>query len=467
MTNMRVAAAAVLRTASCGGLALGLALGAASPAQAQTLMEALALAYQTNPTLGASVDALRATNEQIAQAQSGWRPRVEASASAGVSSQDTSRPGLADVDDTLNPRSIGIDVVQPVYRGGRTLADTERARNTIEAQRANLTATEQQVLLNAVTAYMNVVRERSVLDLNINNETVLDRQLQAARDRFDVGEVTRTDVSQAISRLSRATSARISADGTLASSVATYEQVIGATPADLSFPDMVPMIPTSLDEAIALAEDENPAVIISQFTERAAQASIDLTSGELLPSVDLVASARRALDGTVDGSQSNTASITAQVTVPLYQSGSVYSRVRAAKHVASQRRVQIEESRRLAIAQAISAWEGLQAAKARTESFVREVEATRVALDGVQQEALVGSRTVLDVLDAEQESLDAQVNLVSARRDEVVAAFSLSAAVGQLTANDLGLPVDLYDVQADFERADGRWIGTGVDSDRQ
>ena len=466
MTILRGAAAAAVRAASCGGLAIGFAMATTAPVQAQSLMEALALAYQTNPSLAAGVDALRATNEQIAQAQSGFRPNVEASADIGIASQDLERPGQADTDETTNPRSIGIDIVQPLYRGGRTLADIERARNTIQAQRANLTATEQQVLLDAATAYMNVVRERSVLDLNINNENVLDRQLQAARDRFDVGEVTRTDVSQAISRLSRATSARISAEGTLASSTATYERVIGAMPGNLSFPDMIPMIPTSLDEAIALAEEGNPAVTLAEFTERAAQASIDLTEGELLPTVNLVGSARRALDGSSDGSRSTSASVTAQVTVPLYQSGSVYSRVRQSKHVANQRRVQIEESRRSAIEQAISAWEGLQAAQARTESFVREVEATRVALDGVQQEALVGSRTVLDVLDAEQEFLDAQVNLVSARRDEVVAAFQLLSSVGQLTAADLELAVDLYDVEADYQRADGRWIGTGIDSTR-
>lgn len=458
MTDLRVAAVAALRLASCSGLALGLALSATAPASAQTLSEALALAYQTNPTLAADVDALRSTNEQLAQAQSGFRPSATASADFGFAYSDDGTD-----DDTLNPRSIGIDVSQPIYRGGRTLADIERARNVIRAQRGVLKTTEQAVLLEAVTAYMDVVRERAVLDLNINNESVLERQLQATRDRFDVGEVTRTDVSQAISRLSRATSARINADGSLASSVASYERVIGATPEDLDFPDMVPVLPTSLDESIAMAEAQNPAVTIAQFNERAANASVDLTSGELLPTVDLVGSVRRSLDRTSDGSRSTDASIIAQLAVPLYQSGSVYSRVRAAKHTANQQRVLIEESRRSSIEQAISSWEGLQAAQASTESFVREVEATRVALDGVQQEALVGSRTVLDVLDAEQEFLDAQVNLVSARRDEVVAAFQLLASVGQLTAADLQLPVEIYDVDADYDRTDGRFFGTGIE----
>ncbi len=463
MTNMRETARAALKSLTCAGLAAFLASGATVTAHAQSLEEALALAYQTNPTLAADIDALRATNEQLAQAQSGFRPNVSASADIGIAYSDDDRPGVDGDSDTLNPRSIGIDLVQPVYRGGRTLADIERAQNVIEAQRGVLKATEQGVLLDAVTAYMNVVRERSVLDLNINNESVLERQLQATRDRFDVGEVTRTDVSQAISRLSRATSARIDADGNLASSIATYERVIGATPEDLAFPDMVPPLPSTLDESITMAEARNPSVITAQSNERAANASVDLTSGELLPTINLVGSARRSIDGSVDGSRSSDASVRAELTVPLYQSGSVYSRVREAKHVANQQRVLIEESRRLAIEQAISAWEDHQAAQASTESFVREVEATRVALDGVQQEALVGSRTVLDVLDAEQEFLDAQVNLVTARRDEVVAAFALLSSVGMLTAEDLSLPVEIYDIDADYDRADGRFIGTGIE----
>jgi outer membrane protein/adhesin transport system outer membrane protein len=302
-----------------------------------------------------------------------------------------------------------------------------------------------------------------VLDLAINNEQVLARQLQASRDRFAVGEITRTDVSQAESRLSGATADRIEAAGNLRAARATYERVIGLAPGTLVPPGQVPGLPGSLESSISQAETGNPQVIAAVFAERAAADGIDLARSALLPQITV--SARAAVDweptSTIDRRES--ASVTARISVPLYQAGAASSRVREARHSANQARIVVDDERRSAIEQAIRAWEFLTTARATIDSLNAQVTAAEIALDGVRQEALVGSRTVLDVLDAEQELLDARVALVRSQRDEVVAGYQLLAAVGQLTARDLGLPVAYYDVEGDYRRTRSRVWGTSID----
>ena len=451
-----------------GGL-IGLmlvAVAGAGPgeARAQTLLEALATAYQTNPTLLAQREQLRSTNEQVAQALSGYRPFAQADADAGFEWTDTEStiPG-AGGDETLNPASLGITVRQPIYRGGRTEADVRRAENTIFAQRAALQSTEQQVLFDASEAYMNLVRDQAVLELTINNEQVLERQLQASRDRFAVGEITRTDVSQAESRLARATADRIQAEGNLRSARATYESVIGAVPVEVRAPPPLPNLPASLDETVVLAEANNPQIIAALFNEEAADATIDLVRGELLPELNLDGEVRRSYEpsGTID--EADRAAVIARLTVPLYQSGAVSSRVREARYLAGQRRVEVNQAQRDVVELAVRSWEALTTARASIQSRVAQVQSAEIALDGVQQEAQVGARTVLDVLDAEQELLDARVALVESERDEVVASFGVLAAIGALTAIELQLPVDYYDVEQDYLETRSRWWGTSVD----
>lgn len=444
------------------GLVFATAVALPWKSEAQTLEEALANTYTTNPTLAASRAQLRATNEQIAQALSGFRPTVEGTGSAGLEYSDTQRPGAGTEDEVINPASIGISVVQPLYRGGRTQADIRRAENAIQAQRAVVVATEQTVLLDAITAYSNVVREQAVLELAINNEQVLNRQQQAARDRFEVGEVTRTDVSQAESRVSGASADRISAEGALRSARAEYERIIGSTPGILQPASPPAGLPASLEETIALAQSDDPQIIAAGFTERAADATVDLQRGELLPEVNLTGQLRRDWEPQSTIDRSDTASIIAQLSVPLYQAGAVSSRVREARYIANQRRIEVEEARRAAIENAITAWEALATARASIEAFVDQVRTSDIALDGVEQEALVGSRTVLDVLDAEQELLDARVNLVRAQRDEVVAGFQVLSAVGQLTARNLDLPVTYSDFDAHYDATRERWWGTAL-----
>ncbi len=428
-----------------------------------TLIQVLVATYQTNPALQAQRASLRGTDEEIPQALSNWRPTVTINESFGVSARASDLPVASTVRSDRVDQNINLSFSQPVFRGFRTLNQTARARNNIRAARATLRQVEQATLLSAVEAYTAVVRDKAVLELNHNNERVLSRQLEATRSRFEVGELTRTDVAQSESRWSSSTAGRIAAAGDLVGAQAEFVRVTGMAPGELADVGALErFLPASLELAVETARHENPAVLAARYREAAAQENVDLVEGELLPSL------------TVDGSISHNAqlhgadtditagSITANLRVPLYQSGSVYSRVRQAKQVASQRLLELADAEREAVRQATESWEALETARARIVSFTSEVGSQEIALEGVRQESQVGARTVLDELDAEQELLDAQVSLVRAQRDEAVAAFRLLSALGWLIAEHLGLPVGIYDPGVHLEGVDHLPIGTGI-----
>jgi len=444
--------------------ALAALLGAAAPAAADTLEEALAAAYVTNPTLQAARAELRSVDEQVPQALSGWRPTVQLSGDAGYAYgrgiRPESPPGTTNPH--TQPRSAGISLRQPVFTGFRVPNQIDTAEYSVLAARENLASVEQTVLLDAATAYMDVLRDMAVLDLTVNNEEVLRRQLEATQDRFQVGEITRTDVSQAESRLAGAIAQRIEAEGTLQATRAAYEREIGMPPVNLEPPDAIGGLPASREEALDMADEEQPQVRAAAWTARAAKEQVDATQSELWPSVDLEASYFRNWDSSATVRESESAVVRLNATVPLYQSGVVYSQIREAKHTFGQRRQQVDEARRAARAQAVQAWEALTTARAQIDSIVAQVEAAEVALEGVRREAQVGARTVLDVLDAEQELLDARVTLVEARRNERVAALTLLAAVGRLNARALGLAVPVYVPEEHYEEVRDRWFGGGI-----
>ncbi len=431
-------------------------------ARADPLRDAMAQAYRNNPALLAARARLRATDEGVPQALSNWRPTVSISGDAGWEFRSRTLTGATKTSETTLPRGGTLSIDQSLYRGGRTLAATRQAENLVRSDRARLLATEQSVMLTTATAYADVVRDQAVVGLNINNERVLKRQLEATRDRFNVGEVTRTDVAQAESRLSRARADRVRAEGDLANSRAAYQNVVGDTPGKLA-PSKPPKgLPASEDQSVSQAREGNFAVIEADFIERAARDQVGLVTGELLPEVTLSGDLSRDFEGSNPVSETDSVSITATVSLPLYQSGSVSSRVRAAKQTVGQRRNERNRAVRDAVEEATRGWEALQTARAQIRSFTAEVRATGIALEGVQQEALVGSRTVLDVLDAEQEILDARVSLARAQRDELVAAYQLRSAVGQLTAEALELPVERYDFTGHYRRVRDKWFGLGV-----
>lgn len=432
----------------------------AAPASAESLEEALASAYEGNPSLLAGRAELRGVNEQVPQAQSGWRPTVTVTGQAGHRDTDIDVDGFPDPRDPDEDFVGGqLSITQPLYRGGRTIAQTEQAEANVQAQRASLAAVEQDVLLRAVTAYMNVWQAQAVLRLNENNEQVLTRQLEASQDRFNVGEITLTDVAQSESRLALATANRIRAEGDLSIARADYEEVIGHPPSGVEPPQEVGGIPPNLTAAIENARSFNPNIVAADYAERAARALVDFRIGELLPTVELTGSASIEHAESRPDRTTETLEVFAGVSIPLYQQGAEYSRVREAKQVASQRLLELDQARRTAEEDTVTAWEALQTALAQIVSFQAQVDSAEVALEGVRLENSVGSRTVLDILDAEQELVDAQVNLVGAQRDRIVAAYQLLAAMGDLNARSLGLPVNFYDVEVDYNAVDGAWIG--------
>jgi outer membrane protein len=453
--------AARLRRVLLAGSALWLAHAAlAGGACAMTLPEALAATYNNNPTLLAQRARLRESDEGVPQALSGWRPTVQFTGSAGVQRNEATNVQQQ----TLTPRSLDLNITQPLYSGGRTVAATSQAENTVRATRALTLATEQQVMLSAVTAYLDVVQNQSVLELSINNEQVLRRQLEATQDRFRVGEVTRTDVSQAEATLATATATRVQAEGTLENVRANFERFVGEPPGLLEPPTERPALPTSRAEAASLAANNNPNVISAQFNEAAARDAVRVVRGQLLPQISIVGDIGKGQEITtqIQNRTANTASVIARLTVPLYEGGQIYSQTRQANETVGERRSQIDDTRRTAVQTAQSDWETLQANRAQVESLIASVKANEVAYEGVQQEALVGARTVLDVLTAEQTLFTSRVGLVQAQHNEAVAEFSVAADIGRLTALDLNLPVQPYDADQHYRAVRDKWIGFGA-----
>lgn len=435
------------------------ATAGAGVAGAQSLEEVLAYAYNNNPTLIAQRSALRAVDEGVPLALSGWRPTVSITGSAGLRELDNNRTGST----SLTPAQIALQATQSIYDGGVTAAAVDEAEAQVLAGRAQLASVEQAVLLDAATAYLDVVRDQAVLDLSIQNVEVLRRQLEAAQDRFRVGEITRTDVAQAEARLSGAIADREQAAGNLQASRATFEQVVGVPPGELEAPETVLVQPNSIDEALALAREQNPGVLEATYGALAAENRIEVIRGQLRPSVSVSGAVAHSRESSTDGSRTDSAEILLNLSVPLYQSGSVYAQLRQQKHLANQAILQVSAARRTAAENARQAWEALQAARAQVESLTDQIRAAQIALEGVQREAEVGARTTLDVLDAQLELFQAQVNRVVARRDELVRAFQLKQALGQLTATALTLPVDAYDPTRYYQEVRGSWFGTAIE----
>jgi outer membrane protein len=335
-----------------------------------------------------------------------------------------------------------------------------RAEYDVLSAKATLDGREQDTLLSAVVAFMNVVRDKALLDLRVNNEQVLTRQLSATRDRFNVGEITRTDVSQAEARLAGAVAQRIAAEGALQNSRAAYLNVVGEAAGDLVSPTVPADLPPNLDATLAAARVNHPDVVSAQYSEQSSQENVKLVGGELLPTVNLVGSVTRLWQNSTDDSQQTTGTVGVDLSVPIYEKGAVYSRLRSAKITAGKSRLDLDNVRSDTVQAASAAWENLKSARAQIQSFNSQISAAEIALEGVQREAAVGSRTVLDVLDAEQELLNARVSLVGARRDEVVAAYQLKESVGEFTAQRMDLPVNIYNPMDYYDRVRNKWWGT-------
>jgi outer membrane protein len=450
------------------------AMKPAPPAQLglpHTLAEALATTYSNQPALLAERAKLRATDENVPQALAGWRPTVIMSGTGGWADGHSSLSAGAPI--VRTDRLLGtaqVQLNQPLFTGGRTQANINRAKNQVIAERANLINQEQISFINVVTAYvgdgqtanLGVIQAQQLLALAINNEQVLTKQLQATNDRFRVGEITRTDVAQAEASLASATAQRQQAEGNLQTARGTFLQVVGFyPPADLVEPQPLSLPVKTEEEAKAMAANNNPLVIAALFNDAAAKDAVDVAFAQLMPSVSFIGQASENKNATLPRSESAGYQAVVQLTVPVYQGGAEYAAVRQARQTAQQTTQQVGDARRTVVQNAIQAWETFAAAKATAASTREAIRANEIALEGVEREAIVGSRTTLDVLNAQQTLLNSQVTLVQNLARLVTASYQVASAVGRLTARDLHLPVPLYDETAYYNAVKDKWAGLG------
>jgi TolC family type I secretion outer membrane protein len=438
--------------------ALLLGLSSHPCALGQTLEEAFVSAYLSNPDLEAQRAAVRATDELVPLALSGWRPTVQVTSSADLADTD-SPAGQGNLQTLTN--SLQID--QNLYEGGATVANTRRAERLVRLERSRLTAVEQDTLLSVVEAYTNLLNDLAVLELAVQNEKRLRRQLQAAKDRFEVGEVTRTDVAQAEARVAGAISERVRAAGAIESSKAAFRNVVNLEPESLTVPKIVADLPPSEAEAQQRAESFNPNILAGQFNLAAAKEDVSVAEAALYPRLSVNGELTYTDEPSLALAWQRVASIGATLAVPLYQGGGEYAQVRQNKETVRQRQSDMEAVYRSIREEVTGAWQALMTARTSIESITEQVRAAEIALDGSRQEALVGQRTTLDVLDQENDLFQAEVDLVSAQRDEIIASYRLKAAIGELTATAIALPTEPYDVEVNYDDVRGRWFGLGED----
>ena len=417
----------------------------ASPAaSAETLLGALGRAYVANPDLNAGRAALRATDENVPRALSGYRPTVAATASAGVSSE-TGRSGGDLRLETLFPRHVGLQVGQNLFNGFRTGNAVRQAESEVLGGRETLRQTEQDTLLEGAQVYMDVLRDTAILDLQRNNADVLEEQLDQTRERNVAGQLTRTDVAQAQARLAGARSQVSVAKANLQASIAAYRRVIGIEPRRLA-PGRPPdaLVPRTLADAVGRGLSAHPAIRSALHAVDAAELQVRVVEGELAPRLDLVGTLGQSYASELPRDRVVSAAFLAQLSVPIYEGGEVHARVRQAQEVAGQRRIEAEAVRDAVRAAVTAAWGALEASKANIRAADAQVRANEVALAGVREEARVGQRTTLDVLNQQQELLVSRVNLVTAQRDRVVGAYAVAQSTGTLGAAALGLAVTPY-----------------------
>jgi outer membrane protein len=437
---------------------------------ADTLLGALTQAYKSNPQLNAQRAAVRVSDEAVPQALSGYRPRVSLTASIGSQYLDTltksSSVGApatySQTSGNVAIQTYGGTITQTLLNGNQTASRTRQAEQLVSAARETLRLTEQTVLLAAATAYMNLIRDAAILDLQRQNVQVLQGQLLQTNARFDASELTRTDVSQAKSRLSQGRTSVLTAESNYIASRATYRQVIGVEPGTLAPASPVDRFaPNALAQAIAEARARHPSVTTAMFNIDAATMQVKIAESGLYPTLSVVGSAQKNYGSTsaLTTLEMFSGSVTGQLSIPLYQGGAEFSTIRQAKETLSQRRVDLDTARDQAQQALVQAWGQLDTAKAQIQTTQAQVAETETALEGVRQEARVGQRTTLDVLNAQQELVNARVAVVTAQRDRVVASYTVLAAVGRLSAQVLSLNAPAYDPAVHYHQVRDTWVG--------
>ncbi len=449
------------RAVRLAGAACILAASTAAP-HAQSLEQALLGAYFANPTINAMRASVRVTDEQVPQALAGYRPKVFGNAQGDSERTRTQTPAGTTNNKSNYPRGYGVTVQQNIFNGFQTGNLVRSAESQVLAARETLRNTEQNVLLDAVTAYMNVIQSTGIMQLQQQNVQALNEQLRATNDRFQVGELTRTDVAQAQARLRQAEAQLSAAQANLNASRAVYHQVIGSEPGQLKPARPYDKISyASLDAAIAAAFGQHPALQASRHGVDVAQLQVKVAEGSLLPTLNLEASAQRFSDPTPNVYNSSDLTAGLRLTIPLYQGGAEYSRIRQAKELTGQRKLESDVTRDAVRAAVISSWGQLSAARFQVQAAQAQVAAAEIALNGVREEYRVGQRTTLDVLNAQAELVSARSQLITAQRDLVVFSYGLLSAVGRLSIVELKLAevTQTYQPETHYEQVRDSWFG--------
>jgi outer membrane protein len=430
-----------------------------------TIEQALATVYMNQPVLQAARAQLRSIDENVPQALAGWKPTIVVAGSTGYGNgilRQYIAPAWQKAQTDRDIATGQTTITQPLYTGG-VRPNVNRATDQVMAQRANLLAQEETSFANAVNAYVGVIENGQLLQLQINNERVLREQLRSTNDQYRVGEVTRTDVAQAEASLALAIAQRQTAEGNLQTANATYVQIIGyQPPADLVPPQPLAVPVMSDRQAAILAASNNPAVVAARFNDAAAKNAVEAAFGALLPTLNIQGQIFQSTNSAARSTYSNGYQGLLNLSAPLYQGGSEYSAVRQARETEQQQQQLILDAQRTAVQEAVNAWETLIAARAAAASTRTAITANQIALVGVEREHLVGTRTTLDVLNAQQTLLNSQVTLVQNLANLVTASYGVASAIGRLNARDLKLRVPLYDDTGYYNRVKNKWVGIGV-----
>ncbi len=440
------------------GLLISTSLGFSTLAHADDIFTVLAQTYASNPTLQAERAYLRSVDENVALAKSGYRPSL--SLQGGYrDGENKIKKGVGNGGEYNNLSGAAV-VSQPVFSGFSTVNSVKAADRNVKAAQNNLANIEQNILLSASTAYLDVAQNRAIVELQKNNEELLLKKLDETLERFKVGEVTRTDVSQAQARHSQAVSDRIASEGTLQASIAAYVELIGAEPTDLIEPTQIKnLVPTSYDNALDIALKNNYTIKQAQHLYAARGYEVYANTGALFPTLSLDGSLSRskseqeAFDTTTDNAEWGI-----NLSIPLYAGGATRAKIRQSKYLKWQAQEGVLEAKRAVKASVQSAWEYMKSNESQLKAIEAQINANAIALEGVQKEEALGNRTILDVLDAYQELLNSKVNDVKARRTYYVSAMNLLASMGKMTAKELKLDVELYDAEKYYKDTKGKWL---------
>jgi len=443
----------------------------ARQATAETMESALAKAYANNPQLNAQRAIVRQNDEGVSQALSGYRPTLSATASVAEQYTNTTGvippipPGLPNgvsytIKGYTSPTSVGVNGAQTLFNGERTANQVRKAESQVSAARETLRVMEESVLLGAATAYMDMSRDAANLDVQQNNIRVLQRTLKDTQNRFSAGQVTPTDVAQAEAQLAAGEASLHQAESTLMTTRANYRRIIGVEPANLAAASPVDRLaPNNLNAAIVVGAAENPSVTAALYGVDVAQLQVKIAEGALWPTLALQGSVTQQSYSNILTPNLFLGTMMLNLSVPIYQGGAEYSAIRLDKETVGQQRLNVDQVRDQTRANVVQAWGQLTAAKAEVEAAIRQNDASERALNGVRNEAQAGQRTTLDVLNAEQALVNARVALIVAQHDRVVASYSLLSAVGRLSAQELRLPVTVYDPMAHYQQVRDAWFG--------